>query len=178
MTTAPMLLLLRHAKSSWDDPGLADHDRILNKRGREAATRMGRYLAEEGLVPDLIACSTARRTEETLARLCRAMGETPETRMVAALYHAAPNTIRSVINAAPDAKRLMVIGHNPGLHDLALTLADPHHADQQALDGLRAKFPTAALAVFIRPHGPVAPDTPHSPMRLARFIAPRQLDMN
>jgi phosphohistidine phosphatase len=142
------LIVLRHAKSSWDDIDKSDHDRQLAPRGIEAAKRMGALMLERGWVPDRIICSTAVRTQETL-ELARANwpAEPPiETTMLATLYLAAPVRLFEIIRGQPDeAKRLLVIGHNPGLHGFLTRLAG--HGDKAALATLNVKFPTAALAV-------------------------------
>jgi phosphohistidine phosphatase len=163
------LLLIRHAKSSWDDASLADRDRPLSKRGRSAATRIGEHLRAAGLVPDLVVCSTAHRTRETLERL--ALPDV-EVRYEEELYAADAEAILSRIRSAPDASTaLAVIGHNPGMHDLAVGLAS---SDAGELAGrLRAKLPTGAVAVFEsdEPWARVAPDH----VRLVAFVIPREL---
>jgi len=128
--------LLRHAKSSWDDPELADHHRPLAPRGRRAGERMARWFSENGVRPDLVRCSTAIRARATLD-LVHAGLEAPPVELDARLYHASGDELLEVLRAtSEDAHDVMLIGHNPGLHDLACTLAPP---------GPEA-FPTAALA--------------------------------
>jgi len=141
------LLLLRHAKSDWDDPALADRDRPLNRRGRRAAALMGDYLGGAGLVPDHALVSAARRTRETWRRLKRRWtGKAPEAEILEELYLAAPSGILASIRQAPaGSRRLLVLGHNPGLENLARRLAGAG-SDAAAASALRAKFPTAALA--------------------------------
>jgi len=138
------LLLLRHAKS--DRPaGVADHDRPLDERGIAAARLMGGYLARHGLVPDRVLCSPSRRTRETLAGMAwpAAVKVVYEDR----LYMATPKTILSVICAQDaSAATLMVIGHNPGLHETAELLIAA--GDVALRERLREKFPTGALAVI------------------------------
>lgn len=141
------LIVLRHAKSSWDDIDKSDHDRRLAARGIEAAQRMGALILERGWVPDRIICSTALRTQETL-KLARAdwPNEPPiDTTTLETLYLASPVRLFEIIREQPDeAKRLLVIGHNPGLHGLLTRLAG--HGDEASLATLNVKFPTAALA--------------------------------
>ncbi len=141
----PRLLLLRHAKSSWSDPAARDHERPLNQRGRQAAPLVGDYLRREDLVPDLVLCSSARRTVETLARL-----DLPDTTAVVVdrdLYLAHPETVIDMVRGAADSvATVMVVGHNPTTHELALDLAGA--GDPGALAALGQKFPTAALAVL------------------------------
>lgn len=139
------LLLLRHAKSSWDDPGLDDYDRPLAPRGREAAPRMGAYMRQRDLVPDLIVCSTAARAEETLRLLLPSLGGGPRVRMLKSLYLAPPSRLLTVVHRLPDeAGRVLMIGHNPGLEAFAGRLAVD--GGGRAMRRLQKKFPTAALA--------------------------------
>jgi phosphohistidine phosphatase len=139
MSQTKRLLLLRHAKSSWDDPSLADHDRPLAPRGRKAAKRIGEYLREQGIEISLVLCSSARRTRETL-ELAQPSGEVQVERE---LYGASAQQLLERIRRVPDeVTSLMLIGHNPATEDLALALA----ADRSELEG--AKFPTGALATF------------------------------
>src|SRR5262245_33104669 len=123
------LMLLRHAKSDWSSAGMSDHERPLNQRGREAAPLMGRHIARERLVPSLVICSTATRTRETCDLMTAALSHAPPIRYEQRLYEAAPETIIKVIAAtANDVHTLLVIGHNPGLQLVALTLANRAHA--------------------------------------------------
>ena len=110
------LLVLRHAKSSWKDPDLLDHDRPLNKRGRQAATKIGRLILDEGMTPSLIFCSTALRTRET-AQLAFA-GTDPYPKIVFRedLYHAEPERIALILSQIDQPiLSVQIIGHNPGL---------------------------------------------------------------
>lgn len=130
------LLVLRHAKSSWKEAGLTDHDRPLNKRGKAAAPRMGALLAEEGLIPDLIVSSTAKRARSTAKRVARAAGFDGEIVHERALYLASTSGILGVVAHVPEAvTRLLIVGHNPGFEELVLRLT-----------GAYERFPTAALA--------------------------------
>ncbi len=103
---------MRHAKSAWDNPDLPDHDRPLNDRGRHAAPVMGRWLATQGLVPDQVLTSSARRTLDTLAGL--GLGPTP-TQVLPQLYHAEPDTILTALRDHATGTCVLVLGHNPGL---------------------------------------------------------------
>jgi phosphohistidine phosphatase len=139
------LLLLRHAKSSWDDPSLRDHDRPLSPRGRRAAADMGRYLRSHDLTPELVLCSSARRTCETAA-LADLPGST-RLEIEHDLYLADPETVAERVRAVDDdVNSVMVVGHNPTTQDLAMELVgdDP----TGAVARLAAKYPTGALAVF------------------------------
>jgi phosphohistidine phosphatase len=164
-------MLLRHAKSSWAEPGLRDHDRPLNERGRRAAMAMGAYLRTEGLVPELVLCSSARRTSETLALL-----ELPGWVAIAvehALYLAPPAAVLARLREVDDSVgRLMVIGHNPTMHALALELVGS--GEPAALARLAEKYPTGALAV-LRVNGDWA-DLDRRGGHLERFITPRALE--
>ena len=112
------LLLLRHAKSRWDEPGVDDHDRDLAPRGLKAAQRMGELLAAEDLLPDLVLCSTARRAMHTWQLVATAAGAAPPVRFDSRLYLAAPATMIAVAReSGGTAGRLMLVGHDPGMHD-------------------------------------------------------------
>ena len=141
------LLLYRHAKSDWGDPALDDIDRTLNSRGRAAARAMAAYVAKENLLPDLILCSTAQRTRETLAKLMPHLNRECEVRLRRDLYWQGEDSYQTIIRGnGGTARTLMVIGHNPAMHDLFTMLATG--GDPLALERLTAKFPTAALAVM------------------------------
>ena len=115
------ITLIRHAKSSWDHPGLSDFARPLNKRGNRDAPRVGQYLAEAGIRFDLVLCSEAERAKQTLRGL-RSMLELHDDEIMYRedLYLASANTIRSIIAEQPAGKRdIAVIAHNPGLENLA-----------------------------------------------------------
>jgi phosphohistidine phosphatase len=137
----PILHLFRHAKSSRDDPGLDDHDRPLAGRGRKAAPAMAAWMADNGIVPGLVLVSTARRTRETWAAMQPAFTPRPEVAFEADLYLAsAEELLARLRRLRDDGREVMLIGHNPGLHDLSMNLArGGEHAK------LVAKFPTAAL---------------------------------
>ena len=116
------LLLLRHAKSSWNDATLPDRDRPLNKRGRRAAATMRQTMQQLGLTPDLVLLSPARRTQETLAGL-EPWDETPLVESVEALYLATAQQLLSALRGVNETVRsVMLIGHNPGMHELAVLL--------------------------------------------------------
>ena len=132
------LLLLRHAKSSWDDDDLDDHDRPLNKRGKKAAPRMGKLLANEGLVPDLIVTSTAKRAKRTAQLAAEAAGYDGEIVLDRTLYLApAQRYVQVAAKVDDQIKRLMLVGHNPGIEMCIDLLCDEEEA-----------MPTAALAVI------------------------------
>ena len=136
------LILTRHAKSAWDDPAMADHDRPLNSRGRRAALELGEWLHSRGYEPDEVLCSTAERTRETWARVAAAPLEvTPGVAYVEALYHASPDVMLAVLQRAT-GDCVMMIGHNPGISAFAAMLPAraPAHPDFR-------RYPTAATLV-------------------------------
>ncbi|MGU3537022.1 SixA phosphatase family protein [Methylobacterium sp. A54F] len=165
------LLLLRHAKS--DRPaGTRDLDRPLNPRGRAAAPRMAAYLAEAGLRPDHALVSPARRTQETLAPVADTF-DGLSTQTVETIYEAPSDALLDAIRAAPDTVRtLLMVGHNPGMQDLAERLAGS--GERAARVRLRTQFPTAALAVidFEEDHWSAVA---WGNGRLERFVRPRDL---
>jgi phosphohistidine phosphatase len=141
------LLLLRHAKSSWSNPSLQDFDRPLNARGEAAAVRVGGWLRESGRVPELVLSSTARRAVETWKGVAEALEPRPEVRWVPSLYLAEPDHILDRIHALPGTvSRALLVGHNPGIEDLARSLA--RKGDPTALRELRTKYPTGGLALL------------------------------
>jgi phosphohistidine phosphatase len=146
-TDRRQLLLLRHAKSSWDNPMLPDHDRPLAPRGSKALKRLGQQLRSWGVSPDLVLCSSARRAVETLDGIRSALP--PETRVVVdeGLYGSSVDALlRRLGQAGDDIGCLLVVGHNPTLEDLANLLAG---AGKRSLrNELAMKFPTASLALL------------------------------
>jgi phosphohistidine phosphatase len=144
---ARTLLLLRHGKSSWSDPTLSDHDRPLAPRGERAAGLIAAHLRSEGIRPALVLCSSARRTRDTLAAVQPSLDETTEVRVEDGLYGAGATAIVALLRTVDAAvPSVMVIGHNPGLEDLALALAGD--GAETAVRQLRTKFPTGALATL------------------------------
>ena len=149
MAQTRQLLLLRHAKSSWNDPALEDFDRPLARRGLDAAPAMGREIARRDWIPQKALVSAALRTRDTW-RLVSGEWATarPEIEFARAIYEASADDILAEIRkTAKPVTALLVVGHNPGMEDLAGRLASSR-SDAEALDRLRAKFPTAALARF------------------------------
>jgi phosphohistidine phosphatase len=163
------LYLLRHAKSSWKDEGLADHDRPLARRGRRAAKAIGRHLREQGVEPELVLCSTARRARETLEGIEPAL-ERATIRVEPGLYGAGPAELLARLHeVASPIRSVMVIGHNPGLEQLALLLA------RQGSRAHEAKFPTGALATLAF-RGPGWAALDHGTAELVEFTRPRDLE--
>lgn len=172
----PELLLLRHAKSSWDRPDVDDHERDLAPRGLAAASRMGRLLREEGLIPDLALCSTALRARRTWDLAAAELGREVPTEHVGPLYLASSDKLLATARqrgTEAGAGRLLLVGHDPGLHDLARRLAG-RGDDRAALTGLREKFPTAALARIALP-GADWDEAPRGKGTLLGFWRPRDL---
>jgi phosphohistidine phosphatase len=136
------LLLLRHAKSSWDEPGLDDHDRPLNARGERDAPRMGLLIRSEGLIPDLVLSSDALRARLTAEAVAAAAEYQGTILLDGRLYHANPVAIVSVIRDVMDSQpaTVMIVGHNPGLEELLARLT-----------GETEEMPTATLARIALP---------------------------
>jgi phosphohistidine phosphatase len=165
------LYLLRHAKSSWKEQGLADHDRPLSRRGRRAAKAISRHLRQNRVVPELVLCSTARRARQTLEGIEPALGR-GAVRVEPDIYGAGPADLLALLHAiAPPVRSVMVIGHNPGLDQLALLLARHGSAIQE----LEAKFPTGALATLAF-RGPGWDALDRGTAELIEFIRPRDLE--
>lgn len=167
--------LLRHAKSSWDDPQQKDFDRPLNDWGRRAALAIGAYLAAHGPALDIVLCSSAQRTRETLKLLVESLARPKNTQILDTLYLAsAPSLMAHVNGLAEKFTHVMMVGHNPGLEMLACGLADPLGSDELALRRMAGKFPTGALARFefdVDEWKGVA----RGEGRLAAFVTPRDL---
>jgi phosphohistidine phosphatase len=129
------LLILRHAKSSWQDPGMTDHDRPLNDRGKQDAPRIGRLICDQGLHPDLILSSTAKRARSTAKRVIEGGGFACSPQLLDELYMASADTYIEVLRQQPsEYERILVVGHNPGLEELVVLLT-----------GTSPTLPTAAL---------------------------------
>ncbi|HET6869009.1 MAG TPA: histidine phosphatase family protein [Solirubrobacteraceae bacterium] len=171
MPSSKRLFILRHAKSSWDDPGLADHDRPLAPRGRRAVEAIAAHLNAEGIMPELVLCSSARRTRETL----EGAGVGGEHLIEPDLYGANCQEVLERLHRVPEEiGSVMVVGHNPTLQALVLHLAD----DDAAINGsylveVRRKFPTGALATLTF-DGAWQELSPRS-ARLASYVRPKSL---
>jgi phosphohistidine phosphatase len=166
------LMLLRHAKSDRP-PGVPDHDRPLNRRGRDDASLVGTYLAHNALIPDRVLCSTSERTRETWDLVAGQLPKRPPVDFDERLYEAEAQAILGLVRAAAQkVHSLLVIGHNPGMHQAALSLIAS--GDVEARERLHEKFPTAALAVIDFALDEWAKLHARSG-RLDRFVSPRQL---
>jgi phosphohistidine phosphatase len=141
------LLLLRHAKSSWDTPGLADLERPLAPRGRRTAPLVAQLMVKRRWVPDVVLCSQAERVRETWQLMVALLGEQIPVKTLRTIYPGAPSRLLMTLRRAPDeAKTLLLIGHNPGLGALATSLCGA--GSKKTLEKMSAKFPTAGLAVI------------------------------
>lgn len=141
------LYILRHAKAETGAPSQDDHQRFLNERGIEACEIMGKFMVRQHIEPDRVICSTAERTSETWARIAEHFKSPPPLEYSEKLYLASGNEILGVIAQTPEeVTRLLVVGHNPGLHQLALKLG--RDGSEKLLDTLTLKFPTCSLATI------------------------------
>lgn len=157
--------LLRHVKSSWDDTVLADHDRPLAPRGRKAAQRIALWASENGVRPELILCSTALRAQATLELVVNGLGS-PVTEIEGRLYHASASDLLARLREVPlNVAEVLIVGHNPSLHELACTLGPPGPG----------AFPTGALA-GLRLEIEVWADVRHGCGTLEEFVVPRSLN--
>lgn len=168
------LLLLRHAKSSWEDSDLEDIERPLAPRGMKAAPLIGSYLKAKGLRPDLVLCSPAARARQTWSLVAGGLGDGIEVKELQGLYLGPPSRLLEAIQRAPDeATCVMLVGHNPGMEHLAMALAGPA-SKPKALQKMRRKFPTAALAE-IAFEAVTWAGVARGEGRLKRFISPKDL---
>lgn len=141
------LILMRHAKSAWDDPAQKDIDRPLSARGQKAAPRMGAWLAADGYRPDVVLCSTATRARQTLELVQPSLPKGVALEHRRGLYMASPREMLTEIGKVPEmVETVMLVGHNPGIGSLASLLCGG--GDPKALANLHGKFPTAAIAVL------------------------------
>lgn len=167
------LYLMRHGKSTWEDAGVGDHERPLAPRGFKAAAAVGRHLAQGGARPQLVLCSNARRTSDTLDLVLEHLDAKPTVERENGLYLCGPRTLLERIKDAPaDIDSLMVVAHNPDLHAVSLALAG--HGDDEHHVALKMKFPTAGCAVF-QVDAPRWRDIDADKARLLEFILPRKL---
>ena len=169
------LILLRHAKSAW--PDVPDHERPLAGRGRRAAPAAGRWLRESGYVPDRVLCSTAQRARETWQLAEEGLGADPPTTFEDRVYGASAAELLDLARQTPSGVRtLMIVGHEPAMRDLTLELAStqPDKAgEEEALERVRAKFPTSAIAVLALTAR--WPELGPGQAQLAEFVVPSDL---
>jgi phosphohistidine phosphatase len=168
------LSLLRHAKSSWDDPVERDFDRPLNGRGRRAARRMGEWLRDSGLAFDRVVASPALRVRQTVEEVEEALGDRLRPEWDQRIYMASAATLFDLVQETPDTvAHLLLIGHNPGLEDCLLLGAEDDGSPLRQEAAI--KYPTATLAT-LRFDGPSWADVGEQGASLERFVRPRDLD--
>jgi phosphohistidine phosphatase len=164
------LYVLRHAKSSWAGSALPDHERPLARRGRRACKLIAAYMRQEGVEPDLVLCSSSVRTRQTLDGIAKALPASTEVRVDGSLYGATAEGLLAIVHSLPDSlDSALLIGHDPGMHDLTLALARPG----ALRDEVRPKFPTAALATLTLTTSWAAVAT--GTADLTAFVTPRGL---
>jgi phosphohistidine phosphatase len=167
------LSLLRHAKSSWNHPTLPDQDRALATRGVTDAPLMGKAMTAHGIAPELVLCSSARRTRDTLALVLPELKAEPKVVYEDVLYHPTPETMLETLRAiGHGTTRVLLVGHNPEIQAFALDLvgSGPKHLR----DRLAEKFPTAGLAVITFASGPWSGITVNSG-ELKLFLSPKDV---
>lgn len=166
------LALLRHAKSSWDHPALGDFDRPLNRRGIGAAELIGAEMRRRELAFDLVLASPAKRVVETLEHLERGYGESLRPRFDRRIYEAPAARLLEMVQAVDESvERVLLVGHNPGLGELAVLLAE---SGEPLRDSIARGYPTAALAKLVLPVESWAEVRPGA-ARIAEFVKPREL---
>ena len=168
------LLLFRHSKAEPSKPGEEDRARALIERGRKDAARIGAYMATHALRPDRVLVSPAKRAQESWKHVAAALRPAPAATMVEKLYDATPHAILAAIKDVPaSAHTLMVVGHNPGLQELAAMLIAS--GDIDAREDLREKLPTSGLVIVDFAFDDWSRLHPQSG-RLERFVGPRSLE--
>ena len=165
------VILLRHGKSSWSDSTLADIDRPLAPRGERAAKKLAKYIRRKRIRPALVLCSPALRARQTLEAVEASLGKRYVVEIVPQLYAASEHELLERLQALPESlSSAMLIGHNPGLQDLALVLA----SRGAYLPQLEEKFPTGALATLVVPSPSWSALGPGE-AELVDYVVPRQL---
>jgi phosphohistidine phosphatase len=190
MNSRKTLYLVRHAKSDWEDPALADRDRPLAARGRKAASTLAGHIERSGISPALVLCSPARRTMDTLRLISGSFRDPVEILVEDELYGAPTGELLRRLRTVPaPTPSVMLIGHNPAIHELALALVSPGASrvspgtskgasggrSADSLKQLKVKFPTGAMATLAVP----APwtDLGDEPADLLEFALPRELSL-
>jgi phosphohistidine phosphatase len=168
------LMLLRHAKSSWTDPGLDDRQRPLSPRGEKAAPAMGTFMRRRELIPDLVLCSPARRARETWRLMAKEVPEAPVPSVEEAVYDFGNGgrLLEAVRRRGDKARSVLVVGHNPSIERLALRLVKD--SDPDLVARMTHKYPTGALAVidFAAPNWR---DIGETAGKLASFTRPKDV---
>jgi phosphohistidine phosphatase len=167
------LMILRHAKAERIAPGERDRDRKLAKRGRSDAPAIGAYMARHRLVPDLALVSPAARCQETWTLVAAAFAKTPKTVNDERLYNAGAERLIGVITETDGARCVLLVGHNPGIHDLAVELIAS--GEVEARERVSEKLPTSGLVVIDLAFDEWAQLHPHAG-RLERFVNPRSIE--
>jgi phosphohistidine phosphatase len=167
------LLLLRHAKTERAGPGERDRDRKLTMRGRADAPIIGAYMGRHGLAPDLVLVSPATRAEETWALVASALAAAPRVVKDERIYNAGAELLISIVRETRNSQTLLIVGHNPGLHDLAVRLIAS--GDVAIRERLSEKLPTAGLVVIDLPFDDWSRLHPNAG-RLERFVSPRAIE--
>lgn len=169
-----ILAIMRHAKSDWGQPDLADFDRPLNERGRKAAKRVGRELRHRNFRFDHVLASPAVRVRETLGRLWRGYEAELDVTFDPRIYDASVDTLLELVRAIPaNVHAPLLVGHNPGLHRLVLELtADEDHGLRQKVS---QNLPTAAVAL-VELSGERWDETALGSGKIVELILPRELD--
>jgi phosphohistidine phosphatase len=164
------LLLLRHAKTERPEPGQRDRDRKLMPRGRSDAPIIGAYMVRHRLVPDLVLVSPATRAQETWTLVAPVFSTPPRVAKEDRIYNASTDTLAEIIRETHGANALLLVGHNPGFHDLATQLVGSGDAD--AIEHLSEKLPTSGLVALDFPFDDWAELQPATG-RLTRYVSPR-----
>lgn len=140
------LYIMRHAKSSWAIPGARDFDRELNEKGLEDLNKLSKHIKKHNISPDLVLCSSATRTRQTLEAVLEAFEKTPEITYTEKLYSSGLSEYIEIINSVKDASSIMIIGHNPMCGTLATSL--PGSGEEDQMEKIAYKYPTAALSTI------------------------------
>jgi phosphohistidine phosphatase len=172
LTAMRRLMLLRHAKTEQAGSGERDHDRKLTKRGRDDAPVIGAYMARHNLVPDLVLVSPATRAVETWTLVAAALAKKSRVVTEAAVYNTTADKLIALIGETGKAQTLLVVGHNPSLHDLAKVLIAS--GDAKARERVNEKLPTAGLVLIDLAIDDWSLLHPHCG-RLERFVSPRSI---
>jgi phosphohistidine phosphatase len=168
------LFLFRHAKTESSEPGQEDRSRVLIERGRRDAAKIGAYMASHALIPDRVVLSPAARSQESWKYMAGAMRPAPGAATMEQIYDATPHDILGVIMGMPaSAHAVMIVGHNPSLHEVALMLVASGDIDTR--ERLREKLPTAGLVIIDFAFDDWSKLHPQSG-RLERFVTPKSLD--
>jgi phosphohistidine phosphatase len=167
------LVLMRHAKAVEKDDFVAEHDRALAPKGELDAALVGAFLRDHGLIPDRALCSTAARTHRTWQLVARALGREIPVELMREIYNAGSGGLYETIRrSGGSASVLALVGHNPGIHAVAVALCQS--GDEAELAAMREKFPTGSLAVLRFPGDSWAEIVPGT-ATLVRFVRPKEL---